>query len=75
MVAIADVYDALTTVRVYKAAWDPDEAFKYIQANAGSHFDPACAEAFCSIHEQIIDLQQSVHKQRPETEALLLEDI
>ncbi|MEE9464542.1 MAG: HD domain-containing phosphohydrolase [Candidatus Neomarinimicrobiota bacterium] len=75
VVALADVYDALTTERVYKAAWEPEEAFKYIQANAGSHFDPVCAEAFGSIRDQIIDLQQSVRKQRLDIEALLSEDI
>ncbi len=75
VVAIADVYDALTTKRIYKAAWDPDEAFKYIQANAGSHFDPACAQAFAAIRDKIIDLQQSVLKQQKDSGVLLAEDI
>ncbi len=75
VVALADVYDALSTKRVYKAAWDPDEAFKYIQTNAGSHFDPACTQAFVSIRDQIIDLQRNVLKQPKAAGALLSEGI
>jgi response regulator RpfG family c-di-GMP phosphodiesterase len=40
ILAIADVYDALTTVRPYKAAWTHREALAYIAEKAGSQFDP-----------------------------------
>jgi putative two-component system response regulator len=46
IVAIADVYDALTSERPYKKAWSEAEALQHIRANAGSHFDPDCVEAF-----------------------------
>jgi putative two-component system response regulator len=41
IVAIADVFDALTSVRPYKKAWTPEEAVDLIRKNAGTHFDPA----------------------------------
>lgn len=40
IVAIADVFDALTSHRPYKKAWSSSEAIEYIKKNAGSHFDP-----------------------------------
>ncbi|WAR46793.1 HD domain-containing phosphohydrolase [Methylomonas rapida] len=49
IVAIADVFDALTLPRPYKAAWSAEEAFAYIEKNAGHHFDPRMAERFLQI--------------------------
>ena len=48
IVAVADVFDALTTQRPYKQAWSPERARDFLQENAGSHFDPAIVEAFLS---------------------------
>lgn len=45
IVAIADVLDALTARRQYKAEWDFDQSVDYICKNAGILFDPVCAEA------------------------------
>jgi putative two-component system response regulator len=42
--AIADVYDALTSARPYKRAFTPDEAFKIIYNDSGTHFDPYLVE-------------------------------
>src|SRR5215203_5792115 len=41
IVAVADVFDALTSERPYKKAWPLAEARAHLEANAGSHFDPA----------------------------------
>lgn len=41
LVAIADVFDALTAERPYKKAWPVADAVAHIQAQAGQHFDPA----------------------------------
>ena len=41
ILSVADVYDALTTVRPYKAAWSHREALAYVQEHAGTQFDPA----------------------------------
>ena len=46
IVALADVYDALTSVRVYKNAFDPEVAQSMIVEQAGKHFDPVIVEAF-----------------------------
>ena len=46
IVAVADVFDALTSERPYKAAWPIDHAVGYITSNRGTHFDPACVDAF-----------------------------
>lgn len=46
IVAVADVYDSLTSERPYKKAWSNQEALEYIYNNKGSHFDPGCVDAF-----------------------------
>jgi putative two-component system response regulator len=47
--AIADVFDALTHARPYKAAWTLDRALEMIKQERDRHFDPALASAFLSI--------------------------
>ena len=61
--AVADVYDALLSKRVYKEAWTEEDTFKVLKENAGSQFDPtvidvffAAVEAMRSIREQYPDL-------------------
>lgn len=49
LVAIADVYDALTTRRVYKPALPHQDACDVILANKGTHFDPQLVEAFARV--------------------------
>ena len=44
--AVVDVFDALTSVRCYKPAWDFDEAVKLIKSESGKHFDPRIVNAF-----------------------------
>lgn len=46
IVAVADVFDALTTQRPYKEAMPFEAALDCIRADSGRHFDPACVEAF-----------------------------
>ncbi len=53
IVAVADVYDALTSKRTYKEAWPKDQALETIRQDAGRHFDPAIVEAFALVLEQI----------------------
>ncbi|AFD27054.1 GGDEF family protein (plasmid) [Deinococcus gobiensis I-0] len=45
IVAVADVYDALTQIRPYKKAWTHEEAVQELRAEAGRHFDPEVVEA------------------------------
>jgi len=46
IVAIADVFDALTSARPYKRAWPMADALAYLQAQKGSHFDPQLVDLF-----------------------------
>jgi putative two-component system response regulator len=54
IVALADVYDALTSKRVYKQAFAHDIAKSMILQEAGSHFDPIVIEAFLAQEAQFI---------------------
>lgn len=49
IVAIADVYDALTSDRPYRKAMSPNEALEYIFASGGTHFDYEIVKAFASV--------------------------
>ncbi len=53
IVAVADVYDALTSERVYKKAMTHDEARKIIVEGSGSHFDPDVVDAFLATEKKI----------------------
>ncbi|AQR71393.1 two-component system response regulator [Janthinobacterium sp. LM6] len=46
IVAVADVFDALTSVRPYKRAWSVPDAVGYLQAQQGSHFDARLVDLF-----------------------------
>ena len=58
IVAVADVFDALTSLRPYKPAWDLDKAAAFVKEYAGSHFDPACAEAFLSHWSEVLKIRE-----------------
>jgi putative two-component system response regulator len=53
IVAIADVFDALTTERPYKKAVPLASALAILEAERGSHFDPACLDAFFSAYAEM----------------------
>ena len=57
IVAVADVFDALTSERPYKKAWPVDEAVKFMHDNSGSHFDPDCIEAFFRNWDEIMAIK------------------
>lgn len=46
IVAVADVFDALTSARPYKAAWELDRAVAFMREQRGLHFDPQCVDVF-----------------------------
>ena len=54
IVAVADVFDALTSERPYKKAWDLDRATSLIRESSGQHFDPTCVEAFFAVWDEVI---------------------
>ncbi|MBF0233137.1 MAG: HD domain-containing protein [Desulfamplus sp.] len=53
IVALADVYDALISARVYKPAWEETEVVSLLEKEAGHHFDPDLVEIFLSIYDVI----------------------
>ncbi len=62
--AIADVYDALTSIRPYKKAWSHDRAFQEIVDGAGSHFDPELVEVFKCCEEQFKRISENTVSRR-----------
>jgi putative two-component system response regulator len=57
IVAVADVFDALTSERPYKKAWSVEQASKLIRDSSGTHFDPACVEAFFTEFEEVLAIK------------------
>ncbi|MFP4684101.1 MAG: HD-GYP domain-containing protein, partial [Ectothiorhodospira sp.] len=55
--ALADVFDALTSWRPYKAAWKVEDALDLIKNGAGSHFDPRLTELFFSLVPEILAIR------------------
>lgn len=49
ILAVADVYDALTSSRAHRGAWSHEGALAEIQRQAGAHFDPAVVAAFAAV--------------------------
>lgn len=58
IVAIADVFDALTSERPYKKAWSVDDAVGLIRKESGKHFDPAVVSAFMSCLPEILAVRE-----------------
>ncbi len=58
IVAVADVFDALCSRRAYKDAMPLEEAYRIINADAGSHFDSRCVKAFGEILAEIRTIYQ-----------------
>ncbi len=56
IVALADVFDALTSRRPYKEAWPVDKALKLIDEESGKHFDPDVVKAFKSALPKIMEV-------------------
>ncbi len=61
LMAVADVYDALTTKRVYKDAISHDESVRMMAAERGSHFDPDVLDAMLSIRDTFKEIACRYH--------------
>ncbi len=66
IVAVADVFDALTSKRIYKEAMSVDKARAIIYSENGIHFDPAVVEAFDRRIDLIVDERDRIDGVRPE---------
>lgn len=58
IVAVADVFDSLTSKRPYKSAWPLKEAAQYLRDGAGTHFDPLCVDAFFQAWDDILFIRE-----------------
>ncbi len=58
LMAVADVYDALISQRVYKAALPHDRAVQIVFQGRGSHFDPDMVDAFIGIQDEFMAIAQ-----------------
>lgn len=59
IVAVADVYDALTSERPYKRPWTSQDAFGYLFHQAGTQFDPHCVEAALQSQQEFEQIRRS----------------
>jgi putative two-component system response regulator len=57
IVAVADVFDALTSERPYKQAWTLDAAVDFLVARSGNHFDPTCVQAFLNAWDEVLEIR------------------
>lgn len=64
LMALADVYDALTSKRSYKKALSHEETRAMIVAGSGRHFDPAVVDAFLTVEGRFIDIAQEFSSSR-----------
>ncbi len=55
--AVADVFDALTSVRPYKDAWPPDRAIEFVLQGSGTQFDPDVVAAFHDAYPEICTIR------------------
>ncbi len=60
IVAVADVFDALSHKRCYKDSWSVEDSFNEIYNSAGSHFDPEVVEAFSQIKDRICSIIDAI---------------
>ncbi len=58
IVAVADVFDALTSARPYKQPWTLQAAREYLEQNRGSHFCPRCVDAMLACWDEVQEIRQ-----------------
>lgn len=62
IVAVADVYDALTSARSYRTAWSHEQTLAFLEEHKGSHFDPACVDAWVAACKQDPEGYQTINQ-------------
>lgn len=58
IVALADVFDALVSARVYKDAWHADDIIEHLKTERGKHFDPKLVDLFLENFVEFIDIYE-----------------
>jgi response regulator RpfG family c-di-GMP phosphodiesterase len=56
IVATADVYDALTSLRPYKPAWPVDQALAYMEKQVNLHFDPRLVQILLRNRDEVVSI-------------------
>lgn len=56
--AVADVFDALSSDRVYRPALPADEVFRIVEEESGAHFDPDIAAVFLHARDRVLDVRE-----------------
>ncbi len=70
IVAIVDVFDALTMERPYKKAWSTESALELIKGESGKHFDPSLVELFTQSLPAILEIKNTYTDDSTHTDLL-----
>ena len=62
IVSVADVFDALTSHRPYKAAWSNEEAFAKLKEMAGTKLDRECVDALLNNVDEVVRIQKTFYE-------------
>ncbi|MEO5334381.1 MAG: response regulator [Magnetococcus sp. YQC-5] len=62
IVAVADVFDALTSIRPYKAAWSVNDAVELIKNEAGQHFEPRLVNVFLNALPDLLEIKKQFNE-------------
>lgn len=62
ILAVVDVYDALTSKRPYKEAWPVEKARAYLKEQSGRHLDPDLVELFLASPEEVLDIANALQQ-------------
>jgi putative two-component system response regulator len=73
IIAIADVFDALTTERPYKQPWSVEDAVRMIDESAGSHFDPQITALLHEVLPEMLEIRDQYQEEQQLSFEQLLE--
>lgn len=65
IVAVGDVFDALTSDRPYKKAWTLHDAASFMKQGRGEHFDPKCLDPFFEHFDEVEEIHRKYRDERP----------
>ena len=68
IVAVADVFDALTSVRPYKKAWPIEDAVAELKKLKGIHFQPELVDAFLGVLPEVLRIREEHYDELPDAE-------
>jgi putative two-component system response regulator len=67
IVAVATVFDALTSTRPYKPAWEVSRALSIMKDSTGTQFSPDCMEAFFEVIDDVLEVKARLEDRPPAT--------